>query len=46
MPATEVLDQFPPALTLPREVIKFAISQHLLVFGEPSLDALGAGYST
>ena len=39
MPAIEVPDPLPPAITLPREVIEFAISQHLDEFGEHSLVA-------
>lgn len=39
MPAIEVPDPLPPAITLPREVIEFAISQHLEEFGEHSLVA-------
>ena len=33
MPAIEIPDPLPPAITLPREVIEFAISQHLEEFG-------------
>jgi hypothetical protein len=39
MPAIEVPDPLPPAITLPREVIEFAVSQHLEQFGESSLVA-------
>ena len=39
MPAIEIPDPLPPAITLPREVIEFAISQHLEEFGEHSLVA-------
>ena len=39
MPAIEIPDPLPPAITLPREVIEFAISQHLEEFGESSLVA-------
>ena len=39
MPAVEIPDPLPPAITLPREVIEFAISQHLEEFGEHSLVA-------
>jgi hypothetical protein len=39
MPAIEVPDPLPPAITLPREVIEFAVSQHLEEFGESSLVA-------
>jgi len=39
MHAIEVPDPLPPAITLPREVIEFAISQLLSEFGESSLVA-------
>jgi hypothetical protein len=39
MPAIEVPDPPPPAITLPREVIEFAVSQHLEEFGESNLVA-------
>ena len=39
MPGIEVPDPLPPAITLPREVIEFAVSQHLEEFGESSLVA-------
>jgi hypothetical protein len=39
MPAIEIPDPLPRAITLPREVIEFAISQHLEEFGEHSLVA-------
>jgi hypothetical protein len=39
MPAIRVPDPLPPAITLPREVIEFAVSQHLEEFGESSLVA-------
>ena len=39
MPTIEIPDPLPPAITLPREVIEFAISQHLAEFGESSLVA-------
>lgn len=39
MPTIEVPAPLPPAITLPREVIEFAISQHLEEFGEFSLVA-------
>ena len=39
MPAIEVPDPLPPAITLPREVIEFAISQHLEEFGKGGLVA-------
>jgi hypothetical protein len=39
MPAIEIPDPLPPSITLPREVIEFAISQHLAEFGESSLVA-------
>jgi hypothetical protein len=39
MPAIEIPDPLPPAITLPREVIEFAIGQHLGEFGEHSLVA-------
>jgi hypothetical protein len=39
MPAIEIPDPLPPAIALPREVIEFAISQHLADFGEHSLVA-------
>ena len=39
MPAIEIPDPLPPAITLPREVLEFAISQHLEQFGESSLVA-------
>jgi len=39
MPATEIPDPLPPAITLPREIIEFAINQDLAEFGERSLVA-------
>jgi hypothetical protein len=39
VPAIEVPDPLPPAITLPREVIEFAVSQHLEEFSESSLVA-------
>jgi hypothetical protein len=39
MPAIETPDPLPPSITLPREVVEFAISQHLAEFGEHSLVA-------
>jgi hypothetical protein len=39
MPATQVPDPLPPAITPPREAIEFAVSQHLEEFGESSLVA-------
>ena len=39
MPAIEVRDLLPPAITLPHEVIDFAVSQHLEEFGKSSLVA-------
>jgi hypothetical protein len=39
MPAIEVPDLLPPAITLPREVIELAINQDLAEFGEHSLVA-------
>jgi hypothetical protein len=39
MPAIEVPDPLPPAITLPRKVIELAVSQHLEEFGESSLVA-------
>jgi hypothetical protein len=39
MPAIQVPDPLPPAITLPREVIEFAVSQHLEEFGESGLVA-------
>jgi hypothetical protein len=37
MPSIGIPDPLPPAITLPREVVEFAISQHLAEFGEHSL---------
>lgn len=37
MPAIEIPDPVPRGVTLPREVIEFAINQHLEQFGEDSL---------
>jgi len=39
MPAIEIPDPLPPAITLPCEGIEFAISQHLAELGEHSLVA-------
>jgi hypothetical protein len=39
MPAISIPDPLPPAVTLPREVIEFAISEHLREFGDDSLVA-------
>jgi hypothetical protein len=39
IPAIEVPDPLPAAITLPRDFIEFAISQHLKEFGEHSLVA-------
>ncbi len=39
MLAIEISNPLPPAITLPHEVIEFAISQHLEEFGEDSLVA-------
>jgi hypothetical protein len=39
MPSIEIADPLPSAITLPRQVIQFAISQHLAEFGEHSLVA-------
>jgi hypothetical protein len=39
MPAIPIPDPLPPAITLPREVIDFAVEQHLEEFGEDSLVA-------
>jgi hypothetical protein len=39
MPAIEIPDPLPPAIILPRQVIDFAISEHLAEFGESSLVA-------
>jgi hypothetical protein len=39
MPAIEIPDPLPPSITLPREVIEFAISEHLSEFGDDSLVA-------
>ena len=39
MPAIEIPDPLPPAITVPREVVEFAISQHLEEFGESGLVA-------
>ena len=37
MPAIPIPDPLPPAITLPRKVVEFAIDQHLEEFGEDSL---------
>jgi hypothetical protein len=39
MPAIEIPDPLPCAIILPREVLEFAVSQHLEEFGESSLVA-------
>ena len=39
MTAITIPDPLPPAFTLPREVIEFAVGQHLDEFGEDSLVA-------
>lgn len=39
MTAIEIPDPLPPAITLPREALEFAISQHLEEFGESGLIA-------
>lgn len=37
MPSIEIPDPLPPAIVLPRKVIKLAISQHVAEFGKHSL---------
>ena len=39
MTAIAIPDPLPPAITLPREVLEFAITEHLKQFGESSLVA-------
>lgn len=39
MPAIPIPDPLPPTVTLPREVVEFAVEQHLDEFGKDSLVA-------